>query len=423
MVCAAGRGRRGGPLLRGRGRARLRAGDRRGCVRMRCGARWRRLDRGAARRARPAAARAAGRAPDLEQPERTARGRAAACGCSTPSPRRVFAGAGAAAAGRRRPAARDRETCQLLHYLLRSRPEARLLVVATARARGASTATTRCRSCWPVCDAIGAAPSRSSWAARPGRDRPARRAAHRRAARRPDARGSTPRPRATRCSSSRRSARAGRRRPAQPARAIGDRGPARPAQRRRPRAGRGGGDDRARVQRRRARRGRRRRRGRPACAASTSCGGGGSCGSGAAARGGAYDFSHDKIREVAYVGVSPPGGGSCTCGSRPRWSGRTPPTRSGQRADRRALRPGGAAEQAVAWYRRARRAAASSCTRAVRPSACSKRALGLLRRYPPSREARRGRAGVQTALLAPLMSIDGIRVAAAVRDPAAGAAS
>ena len=96
--------------------------------------------------------------------------------------------------------------------------------------------------------------------------------------------------------------RPGRRQVAEPEGAGGDRGPPRAVVGTGPRSGRARRDDRPGVHARRAGRRKRGRRRRTSCVAWTSCG--------AAAfvreqGADAYDFSHDKIREVAYLGLSP----------------------------------------------------------------------------------------------------------------------
>ena len=168
----------------------------------------------------------------------------------------------------------DRETCRLVHYLVRREPTARLLIAATARREEIDRdhpaqellaglhALDRCteielgRLDRAETDAAGA---RARWrAAR--RATPLRRDGRQPAVRR---RGPAARP-----------GRAG-----QQARADRARGPARAAVRPGQGARRGGGDDRPRVPRRRAgRRGGRGRR-RPPRTASTSSGAGASCAS------------------------------------------------------------------------------------------------------------------------------------------------
>ena len=211
LVRPARRRRRRRPLLPGRGRARLRPGRGLAALRRRCGRR--------AAAARPAAARPSwpGCCPSCSSSCRTSSARSRCRpseqrrGCSTRWPPRCSPPGG-------RPAARaddlqhaDRETCQLLHYLLRVRPDARgCWWLATARREEFD-------GDHPVHELLAGAArpgtgwSRSSWR-RSTRPRPRGWPSGSPAPRSPSPtrRGCTPRPRATRCSSSRRCAPDGR---------------------------------------------------------------------------------------------------------------------------------------------------------------------------------------------------------------------
>jgi DNA-binding SARP family transcriptional activator len=116
-----------------------------------------------------------------------------------------------------------------------------------------------------------------------------------------------------------------------------------------------------------------------------------------------YEFSHDTIREVAYRGFSP---------VRRRRShrriglalaarGDADPGRVAAHLDR-----GGAVEDAIAWYRRA--AAATQLLHAYADSVrLLDRALELIAAQPATTERDTEELAVRTALLAPLASVDG----------------
>ena len=305
LVRPARRADRGGALVRGRGRAGLRAGRRRGCAR---------------RRSRRAAAGSTARhLAELARllPELVPR-------AARPAPPRAAARERAAAAAvrrarRRRSSPRARRSCsspttctgrpetlQFLHYLLRAEPEAPLLVAATARREELDRSH-------PLNDLLAGLRSLERLAelelGRLSRQETAvlaERLAGRRSprpSRGPPVRRDRGQPAVRRRGAARRlDGRARRDRGRQPEGAGGDRVPARAAVRAGPRSGRRRRDDRPRVHRRPARGGERRRRARPSSRGSTSCGGAGIVREQGAD---AYDFSHDKIREVAYHALSP----------------------------------------------------------------------------------------------------------------------
>ena len=123
--------------------------------------------------------------------------------------------------------------------------------------------------------------------------------------------------------------------------------------------------------------------------------------------GATYDFSHDKIRQVAYVGVSPTRRrllhlriASVLERADPS-DGEPMTSQIAAHYDR-----AGATEQAVAWYRRA--AAAAQQLYASGPAVRQlNRALGLLRSIPPSAKRDAVELDVHTALLVPLISMTG----------------
>ena len=127
---------------------------------------------------------------------------------------------------------------------------------------------------------------------------------------------------------------------------------------------------------------------------------------GGGAVGATYDFSHDKIRQVAYLDVSP---------ARRRLLHlriasvleRADTSEAGACAQIAAhYDRAGAAEQAVAWYRRA--AEAAQQLHAGGPAVRQlDRALGLLRSMPPSAKRDAVELEVHTALLVPLISLTG----------------
>jgi DNA-binding SARP family transcriptional activator len=121
--------------------------------------------------------------------------------------------------------------------------------------------------------------------------------------------------------------------------------------------------------------------------------------------GATYDFSHDKIRQVAYVDVSP---------ARRRLLHlriasvleRADTSDAGASQIAAHYDRAGATEQAVAWYRRA--AAAAQQLHAGGPAVRQlNRALGLLRSMPPSAKRDAVELEVHTALLVPLISLTG----------------
>ena len=279
------------------------------------------------------------------------------CGCSTPSRRRARRRAGRCCSSLDDLQHVDRETCKLLHYLLRvaaRRPPARR----------------------------GHGPSRGD-RPRPSRARAAGRAARARPAHRDRAGPPRPGARPRRSPSGSPGAplaepdaqrlyaetegnplfvvealRAGWApgRAAQPARAVRDRGPARAARRPGEGARRGGGDDRPRVPRRRAGRGGRR------CDEDVLVRGLDELWrrrilreQGADATG--YDFSHDKLREVAALGVSPARRRllHLRVAAALEQAHAADPGRSAPRSPRTTRRRRG--EHAVTWYRRAAEAA------------------------------------------------------------------
>ncbi len=210
LVRAPRCGDRRRPLLPGGGLARLRPGG--GLAALGGAAAAGAAARpGAAHRARPAAARAARRAARSRDGRSRCRRASSGSGCST----RSSAAAARHAAGRCCSCSTtcstvDRETCQLLHYLLRVQPDARLLVAATARREeidgrpsGARAARRPARPGPAGGDRAGAAGRRARPRCSPSGS-PAPRSPS------PTRSGSTTRPRATRCSSSRRCAPAGR---------------------------------------------------------------------------------------------------------------------------------------------------------------------------------------------------------------------
>ena len=139
--------------------------------------------------------------------------------------------------------------------------------------------------------------------------------------------------------------------------------------------------------------------------------------------GATYDFSHDKIRQVAYVGVSP---------ARRRLLHlriasvleRADPSDGEPMSlpDRRALRPGAGAAEAG---RRVVPARGGGRTAVVRQRSCrrarrTERALGLLRSMPPSTKRDAVELEVHTALLVPLISMTGYLSPASFPRPSSG---
>jgi hypothetical protein len=122
--------------------------------------------------------------------------------------------------------------------------------------------------------------------------------------------------------------------------------------------------------------------------------------------GSTYDFSHDQIRQVAYVGVSPVRRRLLhlrIAAALQRAHGSDPGRASVQIAVH--LDRAGAVEQAVEWYRRAARAAQllHADAQAVR---LLNRGLELLGSRPGSSERNARELEIRTALLAPLVSVE-----------------
>jgi DNA-binding SARP family transcriptional activator len=121
---------------------------------------------------------------------------------------------------------------------------------------------------------------------------------------------------------------------------------------------------------------------------------------------GMYDFSHDKIRQVAYRGLSPARRRLLhgrVASALERTHAADPGPVSVQIAAH--LDRAGATEQAVGWYRRAAEAAQLlyATTDAVR---LLERGLELLDSQPESAERDAAELEMRTALLAPLVSVD-----------------
>jgi DNA-binding SARP family transcriptional activator len=123
--------------------------------------------------------------------------------------------------------------------------------------------------------------------------------------------------------------------------------------------------------------------------------------------GGVYDFSHDKIREVAYRTLSPPQRRQYhlrAAQALKRSHGRATETVSGVIADH--YDRAGAAQEASRWYETA--AEASEQLYASRETIrLLTRALDLVASFPPTPERRARELAVHTAMLAPVMSAYG----------------
>ena len=120
-----------------------------------------------------------------------------------------------------------------------------------------------------------------------------------------------------------------------------------------------------------------------------------------------YDFSHDKIREVASLRVSPARRGQVhlrIARALEQANITDPGPRSAQIAAH--FEQAGATATAVIWYRRAAEAAQllHANARAIR---LLERALGLLRSLPKSTDRDAQELELRSALLAPLTSVDG----------------
>lgn len=120
-----------------------------------------------------------------------------------------------------------------------------------------------------------------------------------------------------------------------------------------------------------------------------------------------YDFSHDKIREVAYLGIGPARRRRLhlrIAAALEQLNATAPGPVSAQVAAH--YERAGAAQEAVTWYRRAAEAAQllHANAKAIR---LLDRALGLLRSLPESADRDAVELEVRTALLAPLVSVEG----------------